>query len=78
MNALGYDARIILTDAEPDKEAIKKYSGNYTFVKAEDDLKDKNRLCHIAIALIAVSRCLKRITFYLPAGGQRIVVRMRM
>ena len=26
VNALGYDARIILTDAEPDKEAIKKYS----------------------------------------------------
>lgn len=44
VNALGYDARIILTDAEPNKEAIKKYSGNYTFVKAEDDLKDKKQI----------------------------------
>ncbi len=37
VKALGYDARIILVDAEPDKEAIKKYSDEYTFVKAEDD-----------------------------------------
>lgn len=37
MKALGYDARIILVDAEPDKAAIKKYSDEYTFVKAEDD-----------------------------------------
>ena len=37
VKALGYDARIILVDAEPDKAAIKKYSDEYTFVKAEDD-----------------------------------------
>ena len=35
VKALGYDARIILVDAEPDKAAIKKYSDEYTFVKAE-------------------------------------------
>ena len=37
VKALGYDARIILVDAEPDKAAIKKYSDEYTFVKAEDE-----------------------------------------
>ena len=37
VKALGYDARIILVDAEPNKAAIKKYSDEYTFVKAEDD-----------------------------------------
>ena len=31
VKALGYDARIILVDAEPDKAAIKKYSDEYTF-----------------------------------------------
>ena len=40
VKALGYDARIILVDAEPDKAAIKKYSDEYTFVKAEDGETD--------------------------------------
>ena len=37
VTALGYDARIILVDAEPNKGAVKKYEGDYRFVKAEDD-----------------------------------------
>lgn len=44
VKALGYDARIILVDAEPDKAAIKKYSNEYTFVKAEDDSLDAKQI----------------------------------
>lgn len=44
VKALGYDARMILVDAEPDKEAVKKYSGEYTFVKPEDDSMEEKQI----------------------------------
>ena len=34
---LGFDARIILVDAEPNQEAIQKYSDRYVFADAEDN-----------------------------------------
>ena len=71
VKALGYDARIILVDAEPDKAAIKKYSDEYTFVKAEDDSL-------VAKQIIPYSNRFNRSIPYLLAGGQRIVVRMLM
>ena len=36
-NLLGYDSRIILTDAAPTEETIKDYSDKYTFVKPEEE-----------------------------------------
>jgi len=77
VKALGYDARIILVDAEPDKAAIKKYSDEYTFVKAEDDSL-------VAKQIIPYSNRFNRSIpvsendYFLFTGWGRIVVRMLM
>ena len=78
VKALGYDARIILVDAEPDKAAIKKYSDEYTFVKAEDDSLAAKQIIPYSNLLTAVFLCQRMTISYLLAGGQHIVVRMLM
>lgn len=46
--ALGWNSRIILADAQPSEEAVKKYSGEFAFVSSEEESFERRQIISFA------------------------------